>query len=81
MIKTVEKSDLIPYPIIVSATHGDADSIKVVIKHFEGYIKELSTRHLYDDDGNCIIYVDEGLKSRLENKLICALLTTFDAVA
>ena len=28
---------LLPYPVIVAATHGDVDAINAVLKHYEGY--------------------------------------------
>jgi hypothetical protein len=49
-----------------------------VLRHYGGYIAVLSTRKFYDESGNPHFYVDEGLRRRLETKLITALLT-FDA--
>ena len=40
---------LVPYPIILAATKGDPDAMKVVIQHFSGYIASLSMRKLYDE--------------------------------
>ena len=73
-------SRLVPYPVIVSAAGGDVDAINAVLKHFEGYIAVLSTRQLYDDYGNPYLCVDEGIRRRLETKLITAILS-FDAAA
>ena len=72
------KNSLIPYPVIVLAAGGDVDAINSVLKHYEGYIAVLSTRHLYDESGNPHLYVDEGIRRRLETKLITAILN-FDA--
>jgi len=69
---------LLPFPVIVAATNGDVDSINAVLKHYEGYIAVLSTKRLFDEDGNPYLCVDEGLRRRLETKLITAILT-FDA--
>jgi len=72
-------SGLLPYPVIVAATHGDVDAINVVLKHYEGYICALSTRRLYDENGQPHLCVDEGLRRRLEAKLTAKILT-FDVV-
>ncbi|MDR2571940.1 MAG: helix-turn-helix domain-containing protein [Oscillospiraceae bacterium] len=71
-------SNLIPYPVIVLAADGDVDAINAVLKHFEGYIAVLATVQLFDAEGNPYLCVDEGLRRRLETKLITAILT-FDA--
>ena len=79
MNKNKSKNSFVPYPVIALATGGDADAINAVISHFAGYITALSTRQLYDEDGNPYLCVDEGLRRRLETKLITSILT-FDAV-
>ena len=35
---------LVPYPVIVAATKGDPDAMKIVLQHFSGYIARLSMR-------------------------------------
>lgn len=37
---------LVPYPVIVAATKGDPDAMKIVLQHFSGYIARLSMRKL-----------------------------------
>ena len=76
--KTTKTTNLIPYPVIVLAAGGDVDAINAVLRHFGDYISVLSTKRLYDEDGNPYLCVDEGLRRRLETKLITAILT-FDA--
>ena len=71
---TETNKNLIPYPVIVMASDGDAEAINAVLKHYKGYIKALATKRLYDDDGNTYLCVDEGLRRRLETKLIAAIL-------
>ena len=49
MIGTVEhtKEDergLLPSPVIIAATKGDPDAMRVVVKHYESYIADLSMR-------------------------------------
>jgi len=78
MNEKTAKNSLIPYPVIVLAAGGDVDAINAVLKHYEGYIAVLSTKQLFDEDGNPYLCVDEGLRRRLETKLITAILT-FDA--
>jgi hypothetical protein len=75
--KTTTNS-LLPYPVIVLAAGGDVDAINAVLRHYEGYIAVLSTRQLFDEYGNPHLCVDEGIRRRLEIKLITAILT-FDA--
>jgi len=84
MTKTATTNNLLPYPVIVLAAGGDVDAINAVLKHYEGYIAVLATRQLYDDFGNPYLCVDEGVKRRLETKLITTILnfnTSFDAAA
>ena len=70
-----KSSGLLPYPVIVAATHGDVDAINAVLKHYEGYIAALSTRRLYDENGCPRMCVDEVLRRRLEVKLTAKILT------
>ena len=74
------KHKLLPYPVLVLATGGDVDAINAVVKHYEGYIAVLATRQLYDERGNPYLCVDEGLRRRLETKLITGILA-FDLKA
>ena len=67
------KNGLLPLSVIEQAANGDVDAILSVLKHYEGYIMSLSTRKLYDEYGNTHLYVDEGLKRRVETKLITAI--------
>jgi len=78
MNKKTAANNLVPYPVIVSATGGDADAINTVLKYYEGYIAALATRRCFDDNGNPHLRVDDGLRRRLETKLITAILK-FDA--
>ena len=43
---------LVPYPVILAASKGDPDAMKIVLQHFSGYIASLSMRKLYDERGN-----------------------------
>ena len=65
---------LLPFRIIETAASGDVDAINKVLKHYEGYIIALSTRRLYDEDGNTHYFVDEEVRRTLETKLITKIL-------
>ena len=66
---------LVPYPIILAATKGEPDAMKVVIQHFRGYITTLFMRKLYDERGNAYYGVGEEIRERLQAKLMRAVLT------
>lgn len=55
---------LVPYPIILAATKGDPEAMKLVVQHFSGYIASLSMRKLYDERGNAYYGVDEDILRR-----------------
>lgn len=65
---------LVPYPIILAATKGDPEAMKVVMQHFSGYIASLSMRKLYDERGNAYYGVDEDIRERLQAKLMRTVL-------
>lgn len=66
---------LVPYPVIVAATKGDPDAMKMVLQHFSGYIASLSIRKLYDERGNVYYGVDHDIRERLQAKLMRAVLS------
>ena len=70
-----DERGLLPYPVIVAATKGDPDAMKIVLQHFSGYIASLSMRKLYDERGNVYFGVDEEIRERLQAKLMRAILT------
>jgi hypothetical protein len=78
MSEKATTSILIPYPVIVLAAGGDVDAINAVLRHFGDYIAVLATKRLFDENGNPYLCVDEGVRRRLETKLITAILA-FDA--
>ena len=53
---------LVPYPVIVAATKGDPDAMKMVLQHFSGYIARLSMRKLYDERGNVYFLTNKSCK-------------------
>ena len=66
---------LLPYPVILAATKGDADAMKIVMQHYAGYIAHLSMRKLRDERGNFYFGIDEDMRERLQAKLMRAVLT------
>ena len=60
--------------MIRAASNGDIEAINAVLKHYEGYIAALSTRKMYDENGQVHYCVDETLRRRLETKLITKIL-------
>ncbi|MBQ8836851.1 MAG: helix-turn-helix domain-containing protein [Clostridia bacterium] len=69
-----QKSDLLPFEVIYAASNGDVEAIYAVLKYYEGYITSLSTRRVYDEEGNGYTIIDDDLKRRLETKLITKIL-------
>lgn len=72
---TTREIALVPYPVIVAASKGDPDAMKIVLQHFSGYIASLSMRKLYDERGNVYYGVDEDIRERLQARLMRAILT------
>ena len=65
---------LVPYPVILAASKGDPDAMKMVLQHFSGYIARLSMRKLYDERGNVYFGIDNDIRERLQAKLMMAVL-------
>lgn len=66
---------LLPYPVILAATKGDPDAMKIVVQHYQSYIAHLSMRKLRDENGNIYFGIDEDLRERLQSKLMRAVLS------
>lgn len=69
-----KQKELLTFRIIAAASNGDVDAINAVLKYYEGYIMSLSLRRVYDEDGKGYTIVDEGIRRRLETKLITKIL-------
>jgi hypothetical protein len=61
-------------PVIIAAVGGDTDALCSVVKHYQGYILALSTKRLYDENGNTYLVIDEELRQELETRLITKVL-------
>lgn len=57
------ESGLLPYPVIIAATKGDPEAMKIVVQHYESYIASLSMRKLRDERGNIYWGIDEDINS------------------
>ena len=66
--------ELLPLAASDAARAGDTDAVEQVLRCYEGYINELCTRTVCDESGCSHACLDEYMNSRLENKLIRAIL-------
>ena len=69
------ESGLLPYPVIIAATKGDPEAMKIVVQHYESYIASLSMRKLRDERGNMYWGIDEDIRDRLRSRLMRAVLS------
>ena len=65
---------LVPYPVIVAASKGDPDAMKIVLNRYEGDMVALSVRKMRDERGNTYYGVDQDIYDRLRARLIRAVL-------
>ena len=68
------RDNLLPFGIIETAASGDVDAINAVLKHYEGYIIVLSTKRLFDEQGNPYMMVDNEMRRTLETRLIVKIM-------
>lgn len=68
----IEVKDALIAEALTSLTKrkGDVDAVEEVLKHYDGYIDNLSRRKMYDEYGQIHYCVDETLKRRLQTKLL-----------
>ena len=66
-----DERGLLPYPVIIAATKGDPEAMKIVVQHYESYIASLSMRKLIDERGT-YYGIDEDIRDRLRSKLMRA---------
>lgn len=69
-----DERGLLPFPVILAATKGDPDAMKVVLQHYQSYISYLSMKKIHDENGNTYWGIDEDLRERLQAKLMQAVL-------
>ncbi|MDT2738739.1 helix-turn-helix domain-containing protein [Enterococcus canintestini] len=68
------RQEILPFPLIVLASHGDVIAMNQILNHFEHYMTKLSQKTLFDEFGNTHIHVEPEIKRALETKLIMAVL-------
>lgn len=69
-----DERGLLPFPVIIAATKGDPDAMKIVLNRYEGDMSALSVRKMRDERGNTYYGVDQDIYDRLRSKLIRAVL-------
>ena len=69
-----DERGLLPYPVIVAATKGDPDAMKIVLNRYEGDMVALSVRKMCDERGNTYYGVDLDIYDSLRARLIRAVL-------
>ena len=67
----------IPFSIIEKAINEDIEALDYILAHYRNYIIRLSTRVARDENNNEYMYVDDDMRSRLENKLIYSIIKKF----
>ena len=67
----------IPFSMIEKAINEDIEAIDYILAHYRNYIIRLSTRVARDENNNEYMYVDDDMRSRLENKLIYSIIKKF----
>ncbi len=70
-----DERGLLPYPVIIAATKGDPEAMKIVVQHYESNIAYLSVRKLRDERGNTYYGIDEDIRDRLRSRLMRAVLS------
>lgn len=69
-----DERGLLPFPVIIAATKGDPDAMKIVLRHYEGDMLTLSVRKMRDERGNTYYGTDQDIYDRLRSRLIRAVL-------
>ena len=72
--KSRRKRSLLPPAVILAAVSGEEPAIGQVLAYYERYITRLASKELYDRYGNLYFFVDDELKTELQNKLIAGIL-------
>lgn len=68
---------LVPFEVILAAKQGDAEAMAKILKHFESYIAQMSTRLFYDEFGQSHRCIDYELKQRIECRLMAQIILKF----
>lgn len=63
-----------PHEVIKAAVKGDIEKLNEIVATYQSYIIKLSGRIVRDEVGNARYYVDQEIKTELENRLIMKVL-------
>lgn len=66
-----------PLMIIRGAMNGEREAITYILRRYDDYIKQLSTRVYHDEFGSTHYYVDEDKRTRLKSKLVYSIINDF----
>lgn len=69
-----DERGLLPFPVIIAATKGDPDAMKIVLQNYDAQIAALSVRKYRDERGNTYFGIDEDIRDRLRSRLMRAVL-------
>ena len=59
---------LLPYPVILAATKGDPDAMKIVMQHYQSYIAHLSMKKIRDEKRQYLLRRRRGLTGTAASK-------------
>jgi len=68
-----EEHKLPPFEVIKTASQGDPEAVMKILEHYNKYIKTMSIRKYYDENGYTAFFVDDTLRKRLEIALALAV--------
>lgn len=71
-------SKLISYHIIFAAKAGDKEAMDALLKHYDSFFTQRSTRPALDQYGNCYDVVDKYMKDRIAAACLHEFIYTFD---
>lgn len=71
------KDRYLPVEVIIAATEGDATAIQIVLKAYEGYIRNKCIKTVYDERGLVYYGIDTDKKDFMERRLIHAIVENF----
>lgn len=72
------RKKLVPYKTILAAKNGDTFAMNEILVHYDSYINYYSRRDLCDAAGKPYTYFDEEIKARIQEKLLCKVISDFD---
>ena len=71
-------SNSVTYKMILAAKSGDGEAMSRILQHYAPYIAVHAKHPFYDEYGNRYEVVDEGIRQRIEAKLLYQIIYRFD---